>query len=185
MKPVFEHDWDLTPSEAISLQKKLASKVEIASLTTNVRYVAGIDCAPSADMSKYFAAVVIWDLKIREMLEYHIAEKPLTFPYIPGLLSFREIPAILEVIKEIHQEPDVIIVDGHGIAHPRRLRIAAHLGVLLDRPTFGCGKSVLYGDYKEPDVERGSTRPLMKNNEIIGNIVRTRSNVKPVIVSVG
>lgn len=185
MKSVFEHSWNLTPSEAISLQKGLADKVKIAKLTNNIRYIAGIDCAPSKDMSNYFAAAVIWDLQTREILEYHIAQAKLTFPYIPGLLSFREIPAILEVIKQVQQEPEVVIVDGHGIAHPRRLGIAAHLGVMLDLPTFGCAKKLLYGKYNEPGLERGSISPLMIKEEIIGNVIRTKTNVKPVIVSIG
>lgn len=185
MKPIFEHSWTLTPNEAISLQKNLATKVASIKLSNSIRYIAGIDCAPSKDMASYYSAAVIWDLQTREIVEYHIAQTPLTFPYVPGLLSFREIPAILEAIKKIQQEPDVVIVDGHGIAHPRRLGIAAHLGIMLDLPTFGCAKKLLYGNYNEPKLERGSISPLMIKNEIIGNVIRTKTNVKPVIISIG
>lgn len=186
MKVVIEQAWDLLPKEAIKLQKELASKVCEGQLTKPVRYVAGVDCAPSADKSYYYAAAVIWDLVTRSLVEYHIDRALLNFPYIPGLLSFREIPAILQALAKVEQEPDIIIVDGHGIAHPRRFGIASHLGVLLDRPTFGCGKSLLYGHYQEPPLEKGSISPLLnRSNNIIGNVIRTRTNVRPVIVSVG
>ena len=141
MKLAFNHSWDLSPKDAISLQKNLASRVLIGDyINSEIRYIGGVDCAPSADLSFYYAAAVIWDFKTRKLVEYHIAKAPLTFPYVPGLLSFREIPAILEAVQLLQQEPDVIMVDGHGIAHPRRFGIACHLGVLLDKPTFGCGK---------------------------------------------
>ncbi len=184
MEIAFNHSWDLSPSEAIKLQKILAQKVEICELNSP-RYICGIDCAPSSDKTYYFAAAVIWDILNRQMLEYHIAKAELTFPYIPGLLSFREIPAIIEVIKKIQQTPDIIMVDGHGIAHPRGFGIASHVGVLTDKPTFGCGKSLLFGKYNEPGQEKGSISLLMNKNIVIGHVIRTRSNVKPVIVSVG
>jgi deoxyribonuclease V len=186
MQPLIEHPWDVSISEAIALQKELAAKVIITPLKiNNLRYIAGIDCAPSTDMSTYFAACVIWDMTERSLVEYHIASAPLTFPYVPGLLSFREIPAILEVMQKINRPPDIMMVDGHGIAHPRGLGIAAHIGVLFDIPTFGCGKSRLYGYYKEPSLERGAISVLKAKDKIIGNVVRTRSNVKPVFVSIG
>lgn len=185
MKPVFKHNWDISPHDAVILQKELTNKVQNIKHSSPIRYIGGIDCAPSADYSVYFAAAVIWDITNRQIVEYHIAQAKLTFPYIPGLLSFREIPAILEVIKLIKQQPDVIMVDGQGIAHPRHFGIAAHLGVLLDMPTFGCAKSLLYGKYIEPGLERGSISPLIAKNEIIGNVIRTRTKVKPVIVSIG
>jgi len=102
------------------------------------------------------------------------------------LLSFRELPAVLAAVKSLRLEPDVFMVDGHGIAHPRKFGIAAHLGVLLDRPSFGCGKSLLYGHYEEPGLERGAMSPLLsKNGEVLGQVLRTRNKVKPVIISVG
>lgn len=186
MKPVLEHKWNLSVSEAISLQKELASMVKVIKPSiNNIRYIAGIDCAPSADMHSYFAAAVIWDRQNRELLEYHIAHAPLTFPYVPGLLSFREIPAILEVVKKINKKPDLIIIDGHGIAHPRGIGIAAHVGVIFDISAFGCGKSKLYGSYTQLGLERGSTSILMAKGRPIGNVIRTRTKVKPVFVSVG
>ncbi|MCC2626193.1 MAG: nfi [Burkholderiales bacterium] len=186
MQPLIEHKWDLSIPEAINLQKELALKVQVSPLDINsLRYIGGIDCAPSTDMSKYFAAAVIWDIHTRELVEYHIADAPLTFPYVPGLLSFREIPAVIEVMKKINKKPDIFIVDGHGIAHPRGIGIAAHIGVIFDVPTFGCGKSLLYGNYQDPAHERGSTSPLMAKGKVIGNVIRTRSNVRPVFVSVG
>lgn len=188
MQIKFNHNWDLTPIEAVRLQKELASQVQITiPFKQNIRYIAGIDCAPSKDKNFYFAAAVIWDLEQQKLIEYHIARVELNFPYIPGLLSFREIPAILEVIKKIHQEPDIIMVDGHGIAHPRHFGIACHLGVILDYPTFGCGKSLLFGNYQEPGLLRGAITPLLTKTKsnIIGQVIRTKSKVKPVIVSIG
>ncbi len=185
MRAKFNHPWDLSPSEAVKLQKELALKVELTRPNAHFRYIAGIDCAPSADKTKYYSAVVIWDRMRREIIEYHISEAPLKFPYIPGLLSFREIPAIIEVMKKLQSEPDLLIVDGHGIAHPRAFGIACHVGVLFDKPAFGCGKSLLYGHYHEPHLKRGSTEPLTAKDQTIGNVVRTRDKVKPVFVSVG
>ncbi|MCC2645150.1 MAG: nfi [Burkholderiales bacterium] len=186
MIPSVGHKWNLSVPEAVRVQKELAGRIRVDKLKIdNIRYIAGIDCAPSSDMSKYFAAAVIWDIQSRQMLEYHIAHAPLTFPYVPGLLSFREIPAIIEVMKKINQMPDILMVDGHGIAHPRSMGIAAHVGLIFDLPAFGCGKSLLYGKYTEPALERGSFSPLIAKDKIIGNVIRTRSNVKPVFVSIG
>lgn len=185
MDIALEHAWDLSIKDAISLQRELAARVEISRLDKKIRYIGGIDCAPSVDKASYYAAALIWDLELRQLREYHIARAPLTFPYVPGLLSFREIPAILQAVKKLEQEPDIFIVDGHGIAHPRKIGIASHLGVILDKPTFGCGKSLLFGKYDEPGLVRGETSPLRAKGQIIGSVIRTRTNVKPVIVSVG
>lgn len=183
----FAHSWDLTPTEAIALQRKLALSVELKNYIplSDIRYICGVDCAPSVDKATYFASAVIWDLSSKMLIEYHIAEVELTFPYIPGLLSFREIPAILEVCRHIQHRFDVIMVDGHGIAHPRRFGIASHLGVLLDIPTLGCGKSLLCGQYQEPGINKGDDTNLYYKSEIIGKVLRTKTNIKPVIVSIG
>lgn len=186
MKPAFTHSWDLTPTEAVALQKQLREKVIVQKPQSELRCNGGIDCAPSKDYQFYYAAALIWDREKRAVIEHHIARAPLTFPYVPGLLSFREIPAILNAVEQLQHEPDVFMVDGHGIAHPRAFGIASHLGVLLNRPTFGCGKSLLYGRYEEPGLTRGSKSPLLaRDGKQIGEVVRTRDKVKPVIVSIG
>jgi deoxyribonuclease V len=118
-------------------------------------------------------------------VEYAIATRPATFPYIPGLLSFREGPVILDAMNKLSAAPDLLIFDGQGVAHPRRLGIASHIGLLLDLPSIGCAKSRLCGQHEEPGLERGSHVPLMDKGETIGSVVRTRSGVKPVFVSVG
>jgi deoxyribonuclease V len=185
MQPLFNHSWDLTPTAAIALQKTLAQKIKIIQPEQPLRFIAGVDCAPSQDKKFYFAAVVLWDRQQLRVLEYHIDKAPLVFPYIPGLLSFREIPAILKAFAHLTQTPDVIMVDGHGLAHPRGLGIASHLGLLFERPTLGCGKSLLYGHYQEPGLAFGATSSLVAKNKVIGMVVRTRAKVAPVIVSVG
>lgn len=187
MQAKFNHEWSLTPKDAIALQIKLAQSINYTNCCNidRIRYVAGIDCAPSQDKLSYFAAVVIWDFHTRSVVEYHLASHLAPMPYIPGLLSFREIPAILEAVKQVKQLPDVIIVDGQGVAHPRGIGIATHLGILLDMPTIGCAKKVLYGLYQEPNNSIGSIAPLMAKANIIGNILRTKAKVKPVIISVG
>ena len=120
-----------------------------------------------------------------EVVETAIASMDVTFPYIPGLLSFREAPVCLAAVEKLENEPDVFLIDGQGIAHPRRLGLASHLGLFLDKPTIGCAKSRLTGTFEEPAVEKGSNRPLYDGDEVIGAVVRTRSNVKPLFVSVG
>ena len=130
------------------------------------------------------ASVVVLSLPELQVIEPY-AERPITFPYVPGLLSFREAPVILDALAQLKTRPDVLMLDGQGIAHPRRLGIAAHLGVILDHPTVGCAKSRLTGKYEEPGEEKGSYTWLRDGEEIIGAVLRTRSRVKPVFVSVG
>ncbi len=185
MKPVFTHSWNLTPAEAIALQKELAPRVQVQKLVREPRLILGIDCAPSKDYAFYFAAAVLWDRQTRQVLEYHIGKAPLTFPYVPGLLSFREIPAILNACAKTQKQPDVIMVDGHGVCHPRGLGIASHVGLLFGLPALGCGKKILYGRADVPGIEQGSTSSLLAKDKEIGKMVRTRTKVKPVIVSVG
>lgn len=185
MKFSANHAWSLTPKEAIALQKQLAESIIITSELASIRYVAGVDCAFSADKNYCYAATVLWDLENNCVVEQQYAREPLAFPYIPGLLSFREAPAMLNALSQLTRLPDVIMVDGHGIAHPRRLGIAAHLGVITKIPTLGCGKSLLVGKYQEPAETAGSKSDLIYKNEIIGSVFRTRKAVKPVFISVG
>ncbi|MHC4519235.1 MAG: deoxyribonuclease V [Planctomycetota bacterium] len=189
------HKWDLSYAEARALQTQLAGKVRFDPLKRPPTRIAGLDCAFSKDGKRIFAAAVVLrmvseergDAVIRsfEMVETAGASKKVTFPYIPGLLSFREAPVCLAVVEKLRTRPDLFLIDGQGIAHPRRLGLAAHLGLFLDKPAIGCAKSRLTGTFAEPGLERGAHSPLYHGREIIGAVVRTRSNVKPLFISVG
>lgn len=147
--------------------------------------MAGVDCAFTADASLCLAAVVLWDLEAQRVLEERWASRPLRFPYVPGLLSFREAPAVLAALRALRRTPDALMCDGHGVAHPRRFGIACHLGLLCGLPTLGVAKSRLVGEHPEPGSERGARAPLTDGGERIGTVLRTRAHVKPVYVSVG
>ncbi|MBN1391405.1 MAG: endonuclease V [Sedimentisphaerales bacterium] len=179
------HNWNLSYSQAIALQKGLSGKVQIIELKKPPKIVAGIDCAFSGDKKKIFACAVLLKLPDFEIIETASAVQKLAFPYIPGLLSFREAPACIAAVGKLKNEPDAFIIDGQGIAHPRRFGLACHLGLFFDKPTIGCAKSRLTGSFEEPAMEKCAYSPLKDGRETIGAIVRTRSNVKPVFVSVG
>lgn len=177
------HRWDLTPPQAAALQRELARRVRIRPLPPGVRRIVGLDAAFTPE--ECVAAAVLWDLERREVLEQSVARRPVRFPYIPGLLSFREAPALLAALEKLKGVPDVLLCDGQGRAHPRRFGIACHLGVLTDLPAVGCAKSLLVGEYREPATRRGSRAALMDRGERIGTVLRTRDGVRPVFVSVG
>ena len=179
------HGWQISYKEAIELQKKLAGRVRFIPLRKPPQLVAGLDCAFSKDGKRIIAAVVVLKLPDFEIIETQSAVCKVSFPYIPGLLSFREAPACLKAVEKLKTTPDLFIVDGQGIAHPRRLGLASHLGLFLDKPTVGCAKSRLLGFYKEPALAKGSFSPMRDKQETIGAVVRTRTDVKPVFVSVG
>jgi len=180
------HDWDLSYKQAALLQNQLAGKVEFKPLK-KCQLIAGLDCALSKDGQRIVAcAVVLKRYKDRfDVLETKSAVRKTPMPYIPGLLSFRESPACLAAVEKLKIDPDVFIVDGQGIAHPRRLGLAAHLGLFFNKPTIGCAKSRLTGTYRQPPQQKGRFSLLKDNDEVIGAVVRTRDNVKPVFVSVG
>lgn len=179
------HRWDLTPKEAIALQLNLAGRVMTDGALKRLRLVAGADAAFTKDKQQCIAGVVVWDVVDSQVVEQHVALTPVTFPYVPGLLTFREAPALLEAIRCIRSPVDAFMFDGHGYAHPRRLGLASHMGILLDRPALGCAKSRFIGEAAEPDDVRGATTPLLDKGERIGTLVRTRDHVKPVYISVG
>jgi deoxyribonuclease V len=179
------HKWDLSYAEARDLQIRLARQVKFTAMKKTPALVAGLDCAFSKDDKRIFAAVVVIGLPGFEVIETATATRKLTFPYIPGLLSFREAPVCIDAIEKLKARPDVFIVDGQGFAHPRRFGIASHIGLLVDRPTVGCAKSRLTGSFDEPGKRKGSYSPLVDSNETIGAVLRTRTDVKPVFVSVG
>lgn len=181
------HSWDLTPTEAIALQQRLATRVETVDRLDPLRYVAGVDVGfPRRGAEQVArAAAVLLSFPALEPLAESVVEEPVRYPYVPGLLSFREAPAILTALARLPLPPDLILVDGQGRAHPRRLGIACHLGLLLDRPTIGCAKSRLVGSHAEPPAEADAWVPLLNRGETIGAVVRTRTGVKPLYVSVG
>jgi len=186
------HEWDLSYADARQLQTELAGRVQVVPLPREPTLIVGLDCAFSKDGRRTFAAAVSLEVvterdgsfRLRHV-ETASAERATAFPYIPGLLSFREAPVCLEAAGRLRREPDLYVVDGQGVAHPRRLGLASHLGLFLDQPTIGCAKSRLIGTFDEPSIEKGAWSPLRDGDEVIGAVVRTRSRVKPVFVSVG
>ena len=179
------HNWNLSYSQAVELQKTLACKVQFTRLKESPKLIAGLDCAISKDGQRIVAAAVVLKMPDFEPVETKSAVQKISFPYIPGLLSFREAPAAIAAVEKLKNEPDVFIIDGQGIAHPRRLGLAAHLGLFFDKPTIGCAKSRLTGQFEEPLSEKAAYSLLKDKRETIGAVVRTRTNVKPVFVSVG
>ncbi|MBE9215155.1 deoxyribonuclease V [Plectonema cf. radiosum LEGE 06105] len=180
------HDWNLTTSEAKIIQEELQKEVLTEDkFTEPVKYVAGVDMGFEANGTISRAAVAVLSFPDLQLQEQSIAKRATTFPYIPGFLSFREIPAVLDALEKINTIPDIILCDGQGIAHPRRLGIACHLGVIIDKPTIGVAKSLLIGKHQEVPQIKGSWQPLIHKSETIGAVLRTRSNVKPVYVSSG
>ena len=182
------HEWNLQPEAAIALQRTLASRItRTDAFTGEIRHIAGVDMAINEHNGMARAAVVLLTYPELAIVERHVYEEPIRMPYIPGLLSFREIPCILGAFARLKQQPQLVMVDGQGIAHPRRLGIAAHLGLWLDLSTIGCAKSLLTGGYNEKALgeDAGVWVPLTYRDETIGAVVRTRSHVKPMIISPG
>lgn len=185
MRLAFEHDWNLTPAEARALQTELAPRVQRRDDFGPLENIAGVDVGFEQGGTVTRAAIVVMNATSFDVLEQVLHREPTRFPYVPGLLSFREIPALLAALSMLKIKPDLMLCDGQGIAHPRRLGIAAHLGVITGLPAIGVGKSRLTGSYEEPGDERGDWSPLRDGNESIGRVLRTRTSVKPVFVSVG
>ncbi|MGA2171568.1 MAG: deoxyribonuclease V [Sedimentisphaerales bacterium] len=179
------HEWDLTYEQARDLQIRLARRVRFSAMKKKPTVVAGLDCAFSKDGQRILAAAVVLEMPNFAVIETAMAARKVDFPYIPGLLSFREAPACIDAIEKLKTKPDVFVVDGQGIAHPRRFGIASHIGVLVDKPTVGCAKSRLTGSFDEPGKRKGSYSLLTDSDEVIGAVVRTRTDVKCVFVSVG
>jgi deoxyribonuclease V len=177
--------WDVTPAEARLIQEAVRSRVsrKNGKKLKQIRYVAGVDCALRNNQT--IAAVPVLDFDTMELVDLAVVEKPLTFPYVPGLLSFRECPAILAAMELLTVKPDLVMVDGQGIAHPRRIGIAAHLGVLIDTPTIGCAKSRLIGTHDDPHHTAGCYTDLWDKDDLIGAVLRTRDSVNPLYISIG
>ena len=177
------HSWDVTVSQAAEIQERLRTRVIKRDLFTSIKLVCGVDVGFKEQ--KAVASCVVVSYPGLEVVEHVLHRCAVAFPYIPGLLSFREIPPLLPALDKLKREPDLIIADGQGIAHGRGLGLASHLGILVGLPTVGCAKSRLVGTYAEPEPEKGSWEYLYLRDDVIGAVVRTRKNVKPLFVSVG
>ncbi|MCB2052332.1 MAG: deoxyribonuclease V [Novosphingobium sp.] len=185
MKLQFSHSWNLTATEAIALQRELRPHLILQDQLGPVQRVAGVDVGFEAGGAVTRAAVAVLRYPELEVVETALARYPTTFPYVPGLLSFRELPAVLAALEQLRETPDLLLCDGQGFAHPRRLGIASHLGLLIDTPAIGVAKTRLYGTHDDPLNRRGAWTPLRAGDEIIGAVLRTRPNVKPLYISPG
>src|SRR3712207_3814243 len=173
------HGFGLSPAEARALQGELASRVVAGPglLLGDVRHVAGADVSTEGDRA--YATVAVLDFPGLSVVEVRGFEAPLEFPYVPGLLAFREIPSVVGALRKVETAVDAVILDAQGIAHPRRMGLASHIGLFLDVPTVGCAKSLLVGEFEEPGVEKGNAADLVHRGEVVGRGVRTRERVSP------
>lgn len=184
--PTAPHSWDLSPTEAVAVQKALRHQLILQNqLPDTVQRVAGIDVGFEGRGAITRAAVAVLDYPSLALVESRIARRPTQFPYVPGLLSFREVPAILDALSLLEQPPDLMLIDGQGIAHPRRFGIASHLGVITRIPAIGVGKTRLVGTHGPVPEIRGLWTPLMDAGEVIGAVLRTRVRVSPLYISAG
>jgi len=179
------HRWDLTTAHAVEMQLALASRVSRTDEVTSPRFIAGVDISVDRVRGVARGAVVVLSYPELKIVETRVVEGKVDFPYVPGLLTFREAPLTLAAFERLDIAPDLILFDGQGIAHPRRLGLASHLGLFLDTPAIGCAKSRLCGSHQIPDLEPGSYAELRDGDEIIGAVLRTKLGVKPVYVSIG
>jgi len=179
------HGWQVSIPQAFEIQRELAARVSQISEVDKPRFIAGADISAGRAGDMATGAVVVMDYPALELVEVKTVNEKLTFPYIPGLLSFRESPLVLAACEKLTVTPDLILVDGQGLAHPRRLGLASHLGLLLDTPTVGCAKSRLCGRHQEPARTAGSYAELWDNGEVIGAVLRTKENTNPLYISIG
>lgn len=179
------HPWDISPTEAIALQKELASRVVLQPLPSACNLIAACDVSNDVGGDTLFAAIVVLDRRDFSVIEEVTVQDKVGFPYVPGLLSFRELPLLVQGFAQLKVKPDLVICDGQGIAHPRRLGIASHLGLWLNIPTIGSAKNILCGKYEEPGIAKGSKSPIIHHKQTIGYAVRSRDKVKPIFISPG
>jgi deoxyribonuclease V len=185
MKVARLHDWKVSTAQALEIQMKLAAQVSRVSEDISPRLIAGVDISVNKGDETGIGAVVVLSYPALDLVEMRVVNDRLEFPYVPGLLSFREAPLILAACEGLTVTPDLILVDGQGIAHPRRVGLASHLGLFLNTPTIGCAKSRLCGHHEMPGVEAGSYTDLIDGGEVIGAVLRTKAGVNPVYVSIG
>ena len=179
------HNWNITSKEAVEIQKSLAKKVSFHKLPENISTIAGYDISYHYKSEKMVAGMVVLEYPSLKEIDKYFYTNKISFPYISGLLSFREAPIVLELIQEHSLQVDVNIFDGHGIAHPRGIGLASHIGVLLNIVSIGCAKSKLVGNYDLPKGTKGSNTDLTYKSKVVGKVLRTKDNVKPVFISVG
>jgi deoxyribonuclease V len=185
MQIVNRHSWQVSTARAIEIQKQLAGELSHVGNIANPRFVAGVDISVDRWTKSGTGAVVVLGYPSLEIVEIKVMTDRINFPYVPGLLSFREMPLLLKAFERIERVPDLILVDGQGIAHPRRMGLASHLGLWLGVPTIGCAKSRLCGEHKIPPLEASHSTELVDNGEVIGAVLRTRESVKPLYISIG
>lgn len=176
---------NITPKEAIQIQHELKDRISLTQLDKEITTIGGADISFNRGSDIVHAGIVVLSVPDLEIKAQSLVTTEISFPYIPGLLAFRELPALMAAWQQCYRKPDVLILDGHGIAHPRRMGIATHFGVLTDHPTIGCAKNVLTGTYEEPKTEKGSYSFLMEGKEKIGMVLRSRTNVNPIFISPG
>jgi deoxyribonuclease V len=179
------HSWDLSPTEAVALQRQLADQVVTDVPVSACNLIAGADCSYNRFSTTMYAGVVVLRADDLSVVERKGAVGDTTCPYVPGLLSFREIPILLQAFSKLEHVPDIVVADGQGLAHPRRIGFVSHLGLWLKVPTVGCAKTRLIGEYEEPGREAGSSTPLIDRGQVIGRVVRSKTGVKPLFVSPG
>ncbi len=179
------HSWQVSRTEALTIQRQLAAQVSRSSEVTTPHFIAGVDISVNRALGAATGAVVVLNYPELRLVETKIANGKLDFPYIPGLLSFRESPLTLAACERLTTTPDLILVDGQGVAHPRRMGLACHLGLFLNTPTIGCAKSLLCGSHEVPEVESGSYAEVVDKGETIGVALRTKQGGKPIYVSIG
>jgi len=185
MKGLELHRWDVTPREAVAIQRQLRERLILDDHPQQTRLVAGADVALDKEEHEGCAGVIVYSFPDLREVERQSARAKVGFPYVPGLLAFREAPVLLAAFEKLRAEPDLILFDAQGLAHPRRLGLACHLGLVLDKPAIGCAKSRLIGEFEQPGNEVGDYSPLYDGDEVVGTVLRTRANVHPVFVSQG
>jgi deoxyribonuclease V len=181
----FSDIWNVTPDEALDLQEELRKEVRIEALERPVRFIAGCDIAYEKSSTVAYAGIVVLRVPSLEVVECSSEVGEITFPYIPGLLSFRECPLLIRAWGRLKVGPDAVMMDGHGIAHPKRFGLASHFGVIVEKPSLGCAKTSYVGEFDEPGPTAGSYEYIVDNKEVVGAVLRTRDKTAPVYVSVG
>jgi len=184
-KLLLDHDWNVSPKEAITIQQQLCKRVITTDRLNNINSVAGIDVGFEGNGSITKAAVAVLHYPSLKLQESSFARRPTSYPYVPGLLSFRELPSVLKALAKLNRLPDILLCDGHGYAHPRRFGLACHLGVITDIPAIGVGKTRLIGVHKAVPDKRGAWQPLVDKDELVGAVLRSRQGVKPIFISIG
>ena len=185
MKPVRIHSWNVSPGEASAIQMNLRDKIIIQPLPDEIHLVAGTNVSHDPNTNTIHAALVVLRFPDMELVERHGLSEEITFPYVRGILAFREAPPIMKLMKRVQHSPDVVLFHSHGLAHPRRFGLASHLGVLFDVPSIGISDRILVGLHDDMDSEKGHHAPLIHNDKEVGLALRTKDGVNPVFVSVG